>query len=171
MNRTPFLALMLALAAPELAAQMAARPTDSLRVAEAAAAASKVDSLLVTVHKPRERAIDDVVAAFAAARLQVTNTTGSMVEADLGQKAGAFASYKRTVRALLIGRDSVTQVEITGDELRLHSDKYAGLSAVRYRIDNHARAEGGKVWAQMVAVARQLDPGLDVTALIPQETR
>jgi hypothetical protein len=113
----------------------------------------KIDSLVVTVGMPRQDALDALVAAFQANRLQVTNTTSSMVEADLGKQAGTFNVFERKVRALILGSSgSMTKVMIVGDEI-MYSDNANPSS---YRIDSHAKSDGGKIWKKMVAVAENL---------------
>jgi hypothetical protein len=114
----------------------------------------KIDSLMVTLSMARQDALDAVVAAFQANGLQVTNTTSSMVEADLGKKAGTLAVFERKVRALVLGSsNNATKVMIVGDEIR-YADNANPLS---YRIDNRAKSEGGKIWKKMAAVSKQLE--------------
>jgi hypothetical protein len=47
----------------------------------------KVDSLLVVVPQPKPAAMDRVLAAFAQVGLDVTDNSGSMVEAKTGAKS------------------------------------------------------------------------------------
>jgi hypothetical protein len=109
----------------------------------------KSDSFLVIVHKPRQETIDAVVAAFIANGLEVSNTTNSMVEADLGvQKSLLSVQYTRKVRAIFFGKDSATKVLIFGTETR--DDIYHPNP---YRIDSRAKKAGGVIWRKMAAVA------------------
>jgi hypothetical protein len=99
--------------------------------------------------------MDRVLTAFAQAGLDVTDNSGSMVESATGAKSNIIGvKYERTVRALLMSRDSsTTAVLLRGEEAR--SDKQGWTK--RLRIDNRAGGNGGKVWRQMVAVAVALD--------------
>ncbi len=135
----------------------------------------KVDSVLVVVAKPKDEAIDDVVAAFMAAGLQVTNTTGSIVEAALGRKMGLLATYDRTTRAIITPDASGgSRVLIVTEE-----HQYTDASDIRMnrpsrvkRLDNKAGEDGGRIWLRMVRAGQQLDPALDTTDLIlpPKQT-
>jgi len=117
----------------------------------------KIDSLLIRLPIPKAAAMDRVVEAFMLAGLSVTDQTSSMVESDQGSNTSALSSvrFTRVVRALLVGRDSVTSVFITGEEVR--ADAGSNRDFKRLRIDNRAGGQGGKVWLKMVAAARALD--------------
>jgi hypothetical protein len=113
----------------------------------------KIDSLIVRLAMPRERALDAVVGAFLAAGLRVINTTPSIIETDEGSNAGWGQSFHRVVRAILVGAESATTVIIYGEERR----HYSSGGTKRLRIDNRAGGNGGKVWAKMVDAAWSLD--------------
>lgn len=117
----------------------------------------KVDSLLVRLPKPKAEAMDLVLEAFMRAGLSITDQTSSIVESEQGSNDSMFGGirFTRVVRALLIGRDSVTTILITGDEVR--SDKASGGEFKKLRIDNKAGGAGEKVWKKMVAAAIALD--------------
>lgn len=117
----------------------------------------KIDSLYVELRSPKAEALDAVLAAFAAARLDVTDQTPSLVTADLGSTRNDFTGirFDRVVRALLTARgDSATGVLLTGDERRTAKD---GRMFKRLRIDNRAGGAGEQAWCQMVLVALALD--------------
>ena len=110
--------------------------------------AEKIDSLLVQLPIPKAAAMDRVLAGFAAAGLDITNNSGSLVESDLGAKNNALtgANYRRSVRALVFAQDSTsTRVLITGIEARDDN----GRVFKRMRIDNRAGGNGEKAWCQM----------------------
>jgi hypothetical protein len=135
-----------------------------LLVASFPASAQKVDSLVLHLHIPRDKAVDAVVGAFTQAGLGVTNSTSSFVEADQGRTSGMSGQTARKVRAMLFGPDSVTTVVVIGDEIRYDDD---GTSILRrLRIDNRAGGNGGKVWKMMVAAAMMLD-----SVSVPQAAR
>jgi hypothetical protein len=116
--------------------------------------AQKIDSLLVALPMPKERASDAVLQAFTRVGLRVSNTTSSLIEADEGSTANnAFGGQNhRVVRAVLLPSDSSTVVVITGVEERTNL-----YGTTTLRIDNHAGGNGGKVWKKMVAAALALD--------------
>jgi hypothetical protein len=99
--------------------------------------------------------MDAVLDAFARAGHSVTDNSGSMVEADVGNTVSGFTGVKyiRIVRAILIGRDKATSVLITATEQR---DDQRGFQK-QIRISNRTGGNGGKVWQKMVAVALALD--------------
>jgi len=80
-----------------------------------------------------------------------------MVESDQGSTDAALGGirFTRVVRALVLGRDSLTTVLIIGDEVR--RDKRDGREFKKLRIDNKAGGAGEKVWKKMVAAAMALD--------------
>ena len=118
--------------------------------------AQKVDSLLLHISVPKERAAELVVQAFVHAGLTVTNTTSLLIEADEGstRNLAAGGETRRVVRAILLPSDSTTDVLITGIENRI--DQY-GRTYKRLRIDNRAGGNGAKVWKKMVDAAMALD--------------
>ena len=126
----------------------------------------KIDSLLLHLRLPRDRAADAVVAAFTQAGLGITNTTTSLVEADLGTTQSLNIKTRRIVRAVLFGSDSMTTLLMTGDEVRTEAD---GTLLRRLRIDNHAGGNGGKAWKKMVTAARILDSASVPAAATPDE--
>jgi hypothetical protein len=100
--------------------------------------------------------MDLVLTGFAAAGLDVTDNSGSLVESDIGAKNNSLtgANYQRAVRALVIAKDATaTKVLLTGIEARDDN----GRVFKRIRIDNRAGGNGEKVWCQLVAVAVFLD--------------
>jgi hypothetical protein len=116
----------------------------------------KVDSLLVRITKPKAEVMDLVLAAFMQAGLSITDQTASLVTADLGSNENFVGiRFARVIHALLLGRDSVTTVLITGDETRF--DHQNDRQFKRLRIDNKAGGDGGKAWRKMVAAAMLLD--------------
>jgi hypothetical protein len=129
--------------------------TSVLVIAEAQAQKNaKIDSLLIRLPKAKPAAMDAVLEAFARSGLDVTDNSGSMVEADLGSKSNIIGmKYTRVVRAVVFGNDSVTTVLIRGEEAR---EDEKGFTK-RLRIDNKAGGNGEKIWKKMVAVALALD--------------
>jgi len=126
-----------------------------LPLSSGAAQKTKIDSLLVVVSGSKADVMDRVLAGFIQAGLDVTDNSGSMVEADVGLKRNVLSGieYTRVVRALVVPHDSSSvKVLITGVETRKDRDR-----SRRLRIDNKAYGEGEKVWCQMVAVAVLLD--------------
>lgn len=123
----------------------------------AAQKVAKIDSLLVRLPKPKADAMDLVLEAFVRAGLSITDQTASMIESDQGTTDAMIGGirFNRVVRALVLGRDSMTTVLITGDEVR--SDKKDGREFKKLRIDNKAGGAGEKVWKKMVAAALALD--------------
>jgi hypothetical protein len=98
--------------------------------------------------------MDAVLEAFARCGLDVTDNSGSMVEADMGGKSNLLGvKYTRVVRALAFGSDSATTIVIRGEEAREDDKGWAK----RLRIDNKAGGNGEKVWRKMVEVAVALD--------------
>jgi hypothetical protein len=85
----------------------------------------------------------------------VTDQSGSLLEADDGDKVSSWTGvkYTRIVRAVLIGRDSATTVMLTALETR--NDQRGFQKQVR--ISNKTGGNGGKVWRKMVAAAQALD--------------
>ena len=122
---------------------------------------AKVDSLLVTLSKPKAVATDVVLAALMANGLNVTDNSGSLIVADFGQTTDpVFGStrYDRKVRALVLLVDSATtRVLITGEEVRSDVRGRTDREFKRLRIDNRAGGNGEKVWCRMVATAMMLD--------------
>jgi hypothetical protein len=118
--------------------------------------AQKIDSLLLQLPLPKERAAEAVVQAFTRAGLTVSNTTPFLIEADEGGTPNwaVGGQARRIVRAVLLPSDSSTSVLITGTEER--TDQFGGTRK-RLRIDNHAGGNGGKVWKKIVAAAIVLD--------------
>jgi hypothetical protein len=118
--------------------------------------AQKIDSLMIKLPFPKERAAEAVVHAFTTVGLGVSNTTSWLIEADQGATPNNLVGgqARRVVRAVLLPSDSSTVVIITGIEER--SDQH-GTSWQRLRIDNHAGGNGGKVWEKMVGAALLLD--------------
>ncbi len=127
--------------------------------------AEKIDSIFVELPVPKAAAMDRVLTGFASAGLDVTDNSGSIVESDIGAKNNALtgANYRRSVRAIVIAKDSTTtRILLTGIEAR--DDR--GRVFKRMRIDNRAGGNGEKVWCQMVAVALLLD-----SAQVSQDAR
>jgi hypothetical protein len=115
----------------------------------------KIDSLLVVLPKPKADAAEAVVAAFTQAGLGITNTTPTLVEADLGDRQSSFGKYSRhyTVRAVIIAAGDSSRVLIRGTD-----DVMEGQTVAKRRtIDSYAKKYGGEVWAKMVAAAKTLD--------------
>ena len=125
----------------------------------------KIDSLLVHLPLPKERAAEVVVQAFVRAGLTVTNATSLLIEADEGstRNLAAGGEAHRVVRAVLLPSDSTTSVLIIGMEDR--TDQF-GRTWQRLRIDNRAGGNGGKVWKKMVAAAMTLD-----STAVPESAR
>jgi hypothetical protein len=114
----------------------------------------KIDSLLIHLPKPKAAAMDAVLEAFARSGLDVTDNSGSMVEADIGGKSSLLGlKYTRVVRAVVFGNDSATTIMIRGEEAREDNKGWVK----RLRIDNKAGGNGEKVWRKMVEVAVALD--------------
>jgi hypothetical protein len=124
-------------------------------LAAAQAKPPKLDSLLVTVPVPKAEAAERVVAALEAVGLAVTTSTPSVVESDQGETLDQLtgANRHRVVRATLLPAGDTTRVLLRGVEEILRR----GRTEKRKAIDNRADGNGGKVWAKMVAAARQLD--------------
>ena len=136
-----------------LVALLAAFPTTGLGQEDGKR--PKIDSLLLVLPQPKAEAMDAVLDAFARAGLSVTDNSGSMVESDVGVTVSGFTrvKYTRIVRALLIGRDTITRVLITATEQRDDQRDFQK----QIRISNRTGGNGGKVWRKMVAVGMALD--------------
>ncbi len=114
----------------------------------------KIDSLLVVIPAPKGEAMDQVLAAFAAAGLEVTDNSGSLVSSDVGGSTNILGTkYTRSVRALLTGSGGSTTVLLHGEEFRSDNKGFTK----RLRIDNRAGGNGKKVWNQMLTVAHTLE--------------
>ncbi len=127
---------------------------------------AKIDSILVTLPRPKAEAIDLVLAAFAENGLDVTDNSGSTIESDQEGSTNVLTGerFSRVVRALVLGKDSTSsKVLITGMEVREDSD---GKVYKRLRIDNKAGGNGEKLWCRMVSVGMALD-----SAQVPGEAR
>jgi hypothetical protein len=121
----------------------------------------KIESLEVRLAQSKADAMELVVAAFMNAGLDITDNSGSLVEAEMGQKKGGFlgnTQYTRTVRALVVGAGSSSSVvTLRGEEVQDITDTDGRHTIRRYHIDSKAKKDGGKVWKKMVDVAMALD--------------
>jgi hypothetical protein len=121
----------------------------------------KIESLQVRLAQSKADAMELVVAAFMNAGLDITDNSGSLVEAEMGQKKGGFlgnTQYTRTVRALVVGAGtSSSVVTLRGEEVQDITDSDGRHTIRRYHIDSKAKKDGGKVWKKMIDVAMALD--------------
>jgi hypothetical protein len=122
---------------------------------------SKIESLQVRLAQSKADAMELVVAAFMNAGLDITDNSGSLVEAEMGQKKGGFlgnTQYTRTVRALVVGAGiSSSVVTLRGEEVQDITNSDGRHTIRRYHIDSKAKKDGGKVWKKMIDVAMALD--------------